>query len=408
MVAILRHISTVSMLLMSIALHGQDWVFSNVRKLPSTINSEAEESMPLLSPDGKILYFTRLLHPGNVGGKYSGADIWKSEWSGQWKQANNSLVFNDKGNNAIIGVGRDGNALYLMQSIQTRPVKGVYFSKFLNNKWTEPELVPIEGVSYENFVGFYVSPDFDVIFISMKGKDSRGEEDLYVCIKTPSGQWLSPRNLGSTINTSGFEISPFLSPDKKRLYFASNGHKGFGDADIFYSERLYDSWEAWSLPKNLGEEVNTASFEGYFSVFGDSIGFFASNRDGGLANLYQVGLSLNAAKKDYLELTALEMKDVFGVNIEQKLVFENDRTVDLTAVHKELLWYIGSKLIGKTEVKIEIIVAEAMNREVAEKRVGAIRAHLALSGVEGSRIIKVDYSGETVMRPNEIRLLFVK
>src|SRR5690606_4925840 len=144
----------------------------------------------------------------------------------------------------------------------------------------------------------------------------------------------------------------------KRLYFASNGHKGFGDADIFYSERLYDSWEAWSLPKNLGEEVNTASFEGYFSVFGDSIGFFASNRDGGLAILYQVGLSLNAAKKDYLELTALEMKDVFGVNIEQKLVCENDRTVDLTAVHKELLWYIGSKLIGKTEVKIEIIVAE--------------------------------------------------
>lgn len=409
MVANRKIFLTLSILLWGSVLHSQEFVFSNIQKLPATINSDAEESMPLLSPDGKTLFFTRLMHSGNVGGKYSGNDIWKSERNGvNWKQADNSLPFNDKGNNVIVGVGRDGKAIYLMQTTPTRPVKGIYFSKFLNNRWTDPELVPIEGIDHEDFVGFHVSSDFDVIFISMKGRDSRGEEDLYVCIKTPDGQWLPPRNLGSTINTSGFEISPFLSADKKRLYFASNGHKGFGDADIFYSDRLYDSWEAWSLPKNLGEEINTTSFEGYFSVFGDSVCFFASNRGGGLANLYQVQLSLNVTKKDYIELTLSEMKEVFGVDIQQKLIFENDRTIDLTAVHKELLWYVGSKLIGKTEVKIQIEVSREMNREVAEKRIAAIRAHLALSGVEGSRIVKLDHSSEAALRPNEIRLIFVK
>src|SRR6185503_14219383 len=96
------------------------------------------------------------------------------------------------------------------------------------------------------FLGMYISPDCDVILLSMKKDDSKGQEDLYVSLKDAAGQWSIPRNLGPVINTRGFEMSPFLSPDKKRLYFASNGHRGLGDADIFYSNRLDDSWERWS------------------------------------------------------------------------------------------------------------------------------------------------------------------
>ena len=170
---------------------------------------------------------------------------------------------NDAGHNAVIGMSRDGEKLYFMSALTNEKMNGIYVTTRLNTYWTRPEFVPVPGIDNQNFLGVYVSPDFDVMIFSMKAPDSRGEEDLYFSVRNSGGYWSAPRNMGATLNTSGYEISPFLSTDKKRLYFASNGHGGEGSADIFYSERLYDSWETWSLPVNLGRVVNTKKFDAY-------------------------------------------------------------------------------------------------------------------------------------------------
>src|SRR5690606_29412745 len=244
-------------------------------KLSGNVNSEYEETYPLLAPDGKTLYFSRVLHPENHGGKFSGSDVWLSTYDPTkrtWSKATNEKgLYNGSGNNAVIGISSNGQTLYLMNTTAGKKSNGIYFSKKSGKSWSKPELIPIEGLEPLGFMGFYVSPDFDVIFVSMKALDSRGEEDLYVSIKNSSGQWTKPKNLGSSVNTKGFEISPFLSSDKKRLYFSSNGHKGFGDADIFYCDRLYNSWDTWSTPKNLGEKLNSKNFDAYFSMYGDSL-----------------------------------------------------------------------------------------------------------------------------------------
>lgn len=135
-----------------------------------------------------------------------------------------------------------------------------------------------------------MNPAFDVILISMKGADSFGEEDLYVSLKDASEKWTKPKNLGPTINTKGFEISPFLSSDKKRLFFSSNGHGGYGDADIFVCDRLFDSWETWSVPKNLGDRVNSKFFNAYFVTISDSIGYFSSDIVENKSDIYKVSL----------------------------------------------------------------------------------------------------------------------
>src|SRR5690606_6896780 len=164
---------------------GQVLTFSEPEKLPSTINTSAEEGMPLLSPDGKTLYFTRSLYEGNVGGKYAGQDVWVSKWDGQkWGKAVNTIdgFSNNKNNNSIVGISSDGKTIYFLDASAHQRIKGIYFSKNINGKWTPAELIPIEGLSNDGFLGFYVSPDFQVILISMKGEDSRGEEDLYVSL----------------------------------------------------------------------------------------------------------------------------------------------------------------------------------------------------------------------------------
>ncbi|HMI66066.1 MAG TPA: hypothetical protein VK517_08530 [Cyclobacteriaceae bacterium] len=291
----------------AVVTRAQDLVFRSVNKLPAYINSSAEEVSPLVSPDGKSLYFVRVLSPENTGGRFSGADVWvshydstRSTWS---KPSNKSDVFNDKANNAVVGIGNHSDIIYQLNASATKKVRGIYFSTRNSNSWTQPELISIPFLTTEEYLGAYVSPDFDVMLLSMKDADSKGQEDLYVSLRNTNGEWSKPLNLGSVINTPGFEISPFLTPDKKRLYFASNGHPGMGDADIFYSNRLGDSWEAWSAPVNLGEKVNSKKFDAYFTIR-DSIGYFCSNRAGQFSDLFE------ARVQEPVDSTQLRIKKI--------------------------------------------------------------------------------------------------
>src|SRR5436190_20600294 len=92
--------------------------YSEPVKLSSSINTDGEESMPLLSSDGNTLYFVRALSSSNTGGRYGGPDIWSSSKSGQeWKKADNKkFPFNTKSNNIIAGISADGKKLYLLNS----------------------------------------------------------------------------------------------------------------------------------------------------------------------------------------------------------------------------------------------------------------------------------------------------
>ncbi|HYF67540.1 MAG TPA: hypothetical protein VD884_05355 [Ohtaekwangia sp.] len=373
-------------------LYAQVWDFGIPEKLAKNINTEYEEAFPLLTPDGKTLYFTRVLYPGNRGGKFSGADAWVSSFDESrqtWGPASNTkAVENDNGTNAVIGIDAKGQTLYLMNTSANKKASGIYFMKKLSGGWSKPELIPIEGLDPLGFLSFYVSPDFEVIFISMKGQDSRGEEDLYVSFKKSSGEWTKPKNLGSSVNTTGFEISPFLSADKKRLYFSSNGHKGFGDADIFYCDRLYNTWDTWSAPRNLGEKLNTKKFDAYFSVYGDSLAYFSSNRDSNYADLYKIkllpGNEVLAFGQRYL--TSNEIARVLGAQVSRRIVFD-DNTAALTAPQKELLFFIANKLIENDAINIQLSVVEENNAALSEARLNAVASQLKSNGVDNIRIL---------------------
>lgn len=368
---------------------AQIWDFSEPEKLPASVNTPYEEAFPLLAPDGKTLYFSRLLYPGNVGGKFAGGDIWvsKEENPGGWSQAESPRI-NDRGNNAVVGVNADGETIYILSTNASNRPSGIYFTRKTGNGFSKAELIPIEGLDPTGFLGFYVSPDFEVIFISMRASDSRGEEDLYVTIRGASGNWSKPKNLGSSVNTTGFEISPFLSKDKKRLYFASNGHKGFGDADVFYCDRLYNAWDTWSAPRNLGEKLNTKDFEGYFSIYGDTVAYFSSNRGGGYADIYRArvvpGNEVLAFGQRYL--TSEEITQSLGANVSRRIVFQNDAT-ELTSAQKELIFYIANKMADYRDVNFHISVVDENNKDLRKKRLDAIARHLRESGISNVRLL---------------------
>lgn len=387
---------------------SQRLVFADVEKLPKTVNTDAEEIAPLLSPDGLTLYYSRLLYDNNTGGKYSGSDVYSNRYDVttlNWKPSENLSTINDKSNNQLIGINTKGDLLYSFSTTSSKNPSGLYVTKRVNGVLGKPEFLPMSGLQSSGFIGGYISPEEDVLIVSMARDDSRGEEDLYVSVKTGS-TWSNFVNMGSTINTKGFEISPFLSADKKRLYFTSNGHPGLGDGDIFYSERLYNSWEAWTAPVNLGPQLNSKNFDAYFSIYGDSVAYFSSNNklQSSSSDIFRCKVIIKGEVPDVL-LTKEEVQEIFG-GVDTRLVFPATSTV-LTASHRELLWYLGNKLLDQKTIRLRIAYSKEANPELTDARVEAIIGQLANTGLEGSRIQRF-VSQESFDTMHTIQLIFTR
>ncbi len=115
-----------------------------------------------------------------------------------------------------------------------------------------------------------------MIYVSDK-PDGMGGSDLYKTV-FEGGKWGTPENLGDQINSVGNEVFPYLVNDSL-LYFASDGHLGYGGLDLFVST-LADG--KWSTPVNLKAPVNS-SFDDFAIAVSDDLasGFFSSDRPGG-------------------------------------------------------------------------------------------------------------------------------
>ena len=258
------------MLLLAVsAAHAQHSLIGN----ENVFNSYADESNPILSNDGKTLYFTRGHHINNKGGKPDPGDIWFStiddsaRWSAPEPLADN---LNNNHFNGIVGSrGSSELLLYGNYGSSSRPpgARGVSLARVQGSQnFSTPESLNIKYFKdLSELHGYSLSNDGKILVLSMESYKTVGAEDIYVSFWDPAGKfWSEPLNLGSQVNTSLQELTPYLSADNRTLYFASNGHPGFGSRDIFFSERLDDTWINWSAPKNMGPEINTDGAEMYF------------------------------------------------------------------------------------------------------------------------------------------------
>jgi hypothetical protein len=366
---------------------AQELVFNTPIQLSSVINSNDEELAPMLSPDGNTLYFIRAFHDANTGGKFAGTDIWmsKKDDQGQWMQASRmDNVWNNKRSNAVVGINAEQTVVYLLNGYSNK--SGVAFSKLLNGQWGHPEFIPIPGINRDDFVGFYVNPQFDVILISMKGKDTLGEEDLYISLKDSAGNWTEPRNLGPAVNTKGFEISPFLSIDKSKLFFTSNGHGGFGNGDVLVSERLYGTWDIWSVPKNLGNTINTKGFDSYFSIYGDTIAYYARGNED-KSNIFKVDVSysINVLPTGSKFLTVEELNEIYPKRLSMRLDFSKGNST-LSSDQNEIIWFITNRILAKKDIKILLWVREEEDNIVTIARTAEIIRSMRLVGLDDTKV----------------------
>ncbi|MBX2878225.1 MAG: OmpA family protein [Saprospiraceae bacterium] len=234
----------------------------------SSINTSHEESAPIVSPDGKSLYFVRTGDPKN-NGREDAADIWLSQKmpDGSWSRAVNAgAPLNNRYANRVVGIVPNGYQLYLINTYR-KGKSQLALSEREGRIWSYPRKVKIDSLAdnQEN-IDFHLNSWGNIMVISMARKDALGKRDLYVSIKKQDGTWSKPKHMGNVLNSRGEEGYVFIALDGKTLYFSSNGHKGLGGMDLFMSKRLDESWENWSTPQNLGNSINDKNDNQFISL----------------------------------------------------------------------------------------------------------------------------------------------
>ncbi len=288
---ILSFIAIHAILLSCIQCVGQE-----VENLGVGVNSAYEEREPILSPDGKTLYFWRRLSPDNTGGIPDPGDIWYASILPNQMllpAARMGAPLNSKGHDFVWKVSERGDTLWLHQSPKSNSSDGLAYSiKDRYGDWTYPKEAFINNFNYSGkYKDFFMTRQGHML-IPNAGEGTYGGTDIYVCFPIDGVTWSKPINLGPVVNSAGDEDAPFISADGKTLYFSSNGHGGYGDHDIFRSRRLDDTWQKWSEPENLGQPVNTSGYDFDFILSPDEkFAYWGSDRNSlGKNDLYRMPL----------------------------------------------------------------------------------------------------------------------
>jgi outer membrane protein OmpA-like peptidoglycan-associated protein len=337
-----------------------------------SLSDDAEEQTPVTFNKGEGMFFNRFYEKVDEdGGVIKAQDIWYAS-NGKKSWGNPYRAFRDVDGREIkilIGCTRDGERLYLLNryfegdSIKHRIV---YKSRKGKHTWKDPIEVAIPNVDLsDQQTTLFMHSDEDVLLVSMLTKDTSAvpNEDLYLVHKKEDGTWSELIDLGPNINTKGLEFSPFLTHDKTKLYFASNGHDGFGESDIFVSYREGDGWDSWSRPLNLGLPINSSAFESSFVISDTNQVYFSSDRDDSNTNLYftkatgktkmaNLGILAGQLMKDGEPLAAVKFNayDLKGNFLE---------TVETDAEGR----FVFKKLVpdDKFEIKMDVAVEEDLS-----------------------------------------------
>jgi hypothetical protein len=253
-------------------------------RLEEPVNTPANNTNPVLSGDGLTMIFISQL-------TFYDAIHLSRYVNGRWTEPEvlNPQVVSD-GDLYPTSLSFDGKELYMVK--RTDGNDDIYVSELGESFWSRARPLNENINTRTNETHASISADGRTLYFTSDRRGGQGGMDIYLAKRQPGGDWGEVRNLGPMINTDLDEETPFLTDDGNRLYFSSQGHFNMGGFDIFYADLTETG--GWSYPVNIGFPVNTTSDDLFFYPVGDgSQGYTARVDRGGLLtfDLYNVRIS---------------------------------------------------------------------------------------------------------------------
>ncbi|MCU0444687.1 MAG: OmpA family protein [Microscillaceae bacterium] len=375
--------------------------------LGMNVNTKYVEVAPVISPDGKTLYFTVDGHPQNIGftSRKEDQDIWycSLQPDGNWSKAKNiGKPLNNIVPNNILAVLPDNNTLLVSQTYDYRGdyagQQGLSLTYRTEDGWSIPQTLKIRNYySRSKYYSYCMSSNQKVILMGIQRDDSKGENDIYASFLQTDNTWSEPLNLGETINTIKDDGTPFLASDGVTLFFSSYGYEGYGSGDIFMSRRLDESWTNWSKPENLGPAINTSGWDAYFTIpASGKYAYLVSEGIEGSNDIFKVELP-SPLKPQAVTLIAGKVYDAKTKQpIGTEIIFNDLKTGN----------NVGIARSNPLDGNYQIVLPAGKNYEFLAQKKGfyPISANLDLSQLNAYQEIKRDLALSPLEQGQSIRL----
>ena len=277
-----------------------------------SVNSEGNETHPVLTADGQVMFFSsdRARSNGSNHGRVDPNtkthyyDIYRTELQqdSTWEEPE-YLNMGIRNHAKVIGSDAFGQKLIVLDDDGwTHELKT---TELWERGWTVAEPFYLDRtIPNEGEIVFF--PNKNRLIASVKMRRGEGGFDLFESALDAEGRWSKLKSLGTRVNTWGDEITPFVAADGVTVFFASNGLQSMGGLDVYRTTR--NASGGWTEPEHLGAPINSVDDDMAFVIGAKGeVGYLASRRDVKRGDLQLFEVSMNGAPSLEQEVVILSL-----------------------------------------------------------------------------------------------------